>query len=287
VALDGAMNDDNELRSPAEGSGGLPEAAGGPLRIVGGPVTDAPVLKVSNVSKRYGGVNALSDVSLTLHAGEVVALVGDNGAGKSTFVKVISGIERADAGTMESGGAPVLINSPQAAAAVGIQTVYQDLALCDTLDTVQNLFLGRELRRPWYQGFRLSRAEMEKTTQRVLSNLGATIKNLSTPVGALSGGQRQAAAICRAVLTEPRVVILDEPTAALGVAQRAEVLSLIRQLRNRGVAVLVISHDLHEIEEAADRVIVFRLGRIAAEMHRGGFTQQELVAAIMGGKAKN
>ncbi len=214
-----------------------------------------------------------------------MALVGDNGAGKSTFAKIISGIQHADNGTMEFAGSPVTLRTPQAASAVGIQTVYQDLALCDTLDTVQNLFLGRELRQPWYQGFRLARAEMERTTQKVLASLGARIPSLSTPVGALSGGQRQAAAICRAVLTDPRLVILDEPTAALGVAQRAEVLALIRRLRAQGVAVLVISHDLHEIEAVADRVVVFRLGRIVAEMKRGAFTQQELVAAIMGAKA--
>jgi D-xylose transport system ATP-binding protein len=242
----------------------------------------ALILEVRGISKRYGGVNALTEVSLSLHPAEVVALVGDNGAGKSTFVKIVSGIEQPDSGSFLFGGAPISLKTPKAAAAIGIQTVYQDLALCDTLDTVQNMFLGNELRRPWYLGFRMARAQMEITAQRLLSNLGARIPNLSTPVGALSGGQRQAAAICRAFLTDPRVVILDEPTAALGVAQRAEVLALIERLRARGVAVLVISHDLHEIEAIADRVIVFRLGRIVAEMKRGAYTQQEVVSAIMG-----
>jgi D-xylose transport system ATP-binding protein len=241
-----------------------------------------PILEVRHLSKRYGGVSALTDVSVALRAAEVVALVGDNGAGKSTFVKIVSGIEHADSGSMECGGAPISLTKPKAAAAVGIQTVYQDLALCDTLDTVQNLFLGNELRRPWHFAFRLARAEMEMTAQRLLTSLGAKIQNLAIPVGALSGGQRQAIAICRALLTDPRIVILDEPTAALGVAQRAEVLALIERLRARGVAVLVISHDLHEIETVADRVVVFRLGRIVAEMKRGSFTQQQVVGAIMG-----
>lgn len=246
---------------------------------------DRPVLRVDRISKRYGGVSALSDVSLNVSRAEVVALVGDNGAGKSTFAKIISGIERSDGGTIEFEGDEVALRTPQAAAAVGIQTVYQDLALCDTLDTVQNLFLGREIRKAWYQGFRLARAQMEKTAQQLLASLGARIQNLSTPVGALSGGQRQAVAICRAILSDPKMVILDEPTAALGVAQRAEVLALIDRLRARGVAVLVISHDLHEIEQAADRVVVFRLGNVVAQFARGAFSQHDLVGAIMGGRA--
>jgi D-xylose transport system ATP-binding protein len=246
---------------------------------------DMPVLRVDRLSKRYGGVNAPSDVSLSVNRAEVVALVGDNGAGKSTFAKIVSGFERSDSGAIEFEGKPVALRNPQAAAAIGIQTVYQDLALCDTLDTVQNLFLGRELHKPWFHGFRLARANMEKIASQLLSSLGAKIQNLSTPVGSLSGGQRQVVAICRAILHEPRMIILDEPTAALGVAQRAEVLALIDRLRTRGVAVLVISHDLHEIEQAADRVVVFRLGNVVAQFARGAFDQHSLVGAIMGGRA--
>ena len=272
--------EDGEPNNPFAATPGSPRET-----RVRSSVGERPVLKVEKLNKRYGGVSALSEVSPVVNRAEVVALVGDNGAGKSTFAKIVAGVERSDSGAIEFEGQAIALGNPHAAAAAGIQTVYQDLALCDTLDTVQNLFLGREIRKAWYRGFRVARAYMEKTAQKLLQSLGAKVQNLATPVGALSGGQRQAVAICRAILSEPRLVILDEPTAALGVAQRAEVLALIDRLRAHGVAVLVISHDLHEIKQAADRVVVFRLGKVVAQFARGAFSDQDLVGAIMGGRA--
>jgi D-xylose transport system ATP-binding protein len=212
----------------------------------------------------------------------VVALVGDNGAGKSTIVKIVSGIYQQDEGDVSVGGEVVRLHSPTAANHVGIQTVYQDLALCDNLDTIQNLFLGRELTTRWYLGGRLSRAGMERRTRDVLASLDVRIPDLSAPIAALSGGQRQSVAVCRSILADPRLVILDEPTAALGVAQRRQVLALIHRLRAQGRGVVVVSHDLADVQQIADRVVVLRLGRKVAEMARGGYTRDDLVAHITG-----
>jgi D-xylose transport system ATP-binding protein len=197
-------------------------------------------------------------------------------------VKIISGIERADGGEILMDGTPVDLGTPHAAQEHGITTVYQDLALCDNLDTVQNLFLGRELRGSWASGRRLARAAMERRAGAVLSDLSVRLPSLDTPVGLLSGGQRQSVAICRAVLQDPRLIVLDEPTAALGVAQRGEVLSLIERLRERGRSVLVVSHDMADVQRVADRVVVLRLGRVAADLRRGAYDRDTLVAAITG-----
>ncbi len=242
-----------------------------------------PALELRGVSKHYGGVTALDDVNLSVKPGEVVALVGDNGAGKSTLVKTMSGIIHPDSGTFYRDGTEVSINSPHQAAEAQIQTVYQDLALCDNLDTVQNLFLGRELRSSWISGRRLQRAAMEHRTRKVLKDLSVTtLRDLTVSVGGLSGGQRQSVAICRSVLWDPKVVLLDEPTAALGVAQREQVLNLIGRLRDQGIAVILISHDLADVLAIADRVLVLRLGRMVAEFERGSYTREECVAAITG-----
>lgn len=246
------------------------------------PNAEAVLLEVSKISKHFGGVAALSDVSLTVQSGEVVALVGDNGAGKSTLVSMIAGIDTPDEGKIFVRGQDVSFSGPKDANRIGIQAVYQDLALCDNLDTVQNLFLGREIGTPWYLGGHLSRPAMEGRARKVLMNLNVKIPNLSTPAGALSGGQRQSVAICRSVLSEPDLIVLDEPTAALGVAQRKQVLALIEALCAQGRGVIVVSHDLADVQQVADRVVVLRLGRMVAQFVRGSYTRDHLVAAITG-----
>lgn len=242
-----------------------------------------PALELRGITKRFGGVVALENVSISVRPGEVLALVGDNGAGKSTLIKTIAGINIPDAGEILVDGQPAKISGPHDSMAYGIQTVYQDLALCDNLDTVQNLFLGRELHGGFLSGRRLHRADMESHARKVLTELGVrTLRDLSAPVGSLSGGQRQSVAICRSVLWEPKVVLLDEPTAALGVAQRKEVMSLILRLRATNHAVIVISHDLADVQEMADKVSVLRLGRKVTEFVKGSFSRDDLVSAITG-----
>ncbi len=241
-------------------------------------------LDVRDISKTYGGITALSNVSFQVPAAQVVALVGDNGAGKSTLVKTISGIVAPDSGEICVAGQRLASATPAAATALGIQTVYQDLALCDNLDTVQNLFLGRELVQPLLMGRRLRRAAMEQRTREVLAGLDVRIRDLSVPIGNLSGGQRQSVAVCRAILADPRLVMLDEPTAALGVAQRKQVLALIERLKAQGRGVIVISHDLGDVQHVADRVIVMRLGRKVGELTRGQFSRDDLVALITGSR---
>ena len=244
--------------------------------------TEAPILELRGVSKHFGGVQALKDVDLSLHRGEVVALVGDNGAGKTTLVKVISGVQRPDAGEAWVRGEQVRLDTPRAAAAAGIHAVYQDLSLCDNLDAVRNLFLGQEQVGRWWFGKPTKRHQMEVEARAVLDSLAVKIRSLTTPVGGLSGGQRQGIAICRALISDPSLVLLDEPTAALGVSQRAEVLDLIVRLKEQNRAVLVISHDLKDVQQVADRVVVMRLGVKAAEFTRGSYTSSELVAAMTG-----
>ena len=242
-----------------------------------------PLLELRGISKHFGGVTALQRVSLRIFPGEVVALVGDNGAGKSTMVKIMSGVLFPDEGEIRHLGRIVTLRDARDAAAIGVQTVYQDLALCNNLGTIQNLFLGREIARPWYRGGRLIMAAMESRARQVLGELGVVIPDLGVAVGSLSGGQRQSNAICRAVLWDARVVILDEPTAALGVKQRRQVLEVVKRLRAENIGVVVVSHDLVEVRSIADRVVVLRLGRNVAEMRASDATHEAIVAAITGG----
>jgi D-xylose transport system ATP-binding protein len=244
----------------------------------------APVLSLEGVSKSFGPVQALNNVDFEVHPGEVVALVGDNGAGKSTLVKTIAGIHSPDAGTISFEGDVVHITSPSDAVALGIATVYQDLALCDNLDVVENLFLGREEKVDGPVGFvgQLNEVDMEKRTGELLENLAVTITDVRAEVGTMSGGQRQQVAIARSLLGEPKLVMLDEPTAALGVRQTAQVLELVKRLRERGYGVVVISHNLADVFEVADRIYVLRLGQEAGDFKAGEVSQDKVVAAITG-----
>jgi D-xylose transport system ATP-binding protein len=236
------------------------------------------------VSKRFGAVQALEDVDFEVRAGEVLGLVGDNGAGKSTLVKIIAGTYSADEGEFFFQGQPVTITSPHAATTLGIATVYQDLALCDNLDTVANLFLGREAVAPGIglATRQLDETAMERRSHELLEQLAVSIPSVRSEVGTLSGGQRQQVAVARSLLGDPKVVLLDEPTAALGVAQTEQVLALIRRLRERGLGVVVISHNIAELFEVADRIYVLRLGRKAGDFRAGKTSQAEVVAAITG-----
>lgn len=242
--------------------------------------TTDPVLSLRGVTKSFGAVAALTAVDLDVGAGEVVAVVGDNGAGKSTLVKVLAGVHRADRGTIAFAGREVVVTSPADAHALGIATVFQDLALCENLNVVENLFLGRELRRA-----RLDEVTMELRAWELLRELSAKIPTVRVPVAALSGGQRQTVAIARSLLGDPRVVVLDEPTAALGVAQTAEVLDLIRRLRDRGLGVIMISHNMEDVRAVADRVAVLRLGRNNGVFDAARVSSRDLVAAIIGAPA--
>jgi D-xylose transport system ATP-binding protein len=243
-----------------------------------------PLLELEGVSKRFGPVQALDRVDFAVRAGEVVGLVGDNGAGKSTLVKAIAGINPPDGGAVRFEGREVRISRPQDATALGIATVYQDLALCDNLDVVANLFLGREQvsAGPGWVSRQLNEVKMEHETADLLSNLAVTIPSLRSEVGTLSGGQRQQVAVARSLLGEPKVVLLDEPTAALGVPQTKQVLELIRRLRERNLGVVMISHNLVDVFAVADRVFVLRLGRAAGEFKADEATEEQVVGAITG-----
>jgi D-xylose transport system ATP-binding protein len=244
----------------------------------------APILSMRGISKRFGAVQALENVDFSVAAGEVVALVGDNGAGKSTVIKAISGVGPSDGGVIEFDGRPVTITRPQDATALGIATVYQDLALCDNLDVVNNLFLGREERLggPGRGVGWMDEIEMERRGNELLQTLSVRIPSVRIQVASLSGGQRQSVAIARSLIGEPKLVLLDEPTAALGVAQTAQVLDLIGRLRERGLAVVVISHNLADVFAVADRVTVLRLGRNGGDFGVGTVSQEQIVAAITG-----
>lgn len=236
------------------------------------------VLTMHGIGKHFGAVKALTDVDFWVNEGEVVALIGDNGAGKSTLVKVLAGVHEPDAGSIEFDGEIVQIASPADAQDLGIETVFQDLALCDNLDVVANLWLGREL----ISGSRLDEVGMEERTWTLLRELAAKIPSVRIPVASLSGGQRQTVAIARSLIGEPRVIILDEPTAALGVAQTAEVLNLIERLRERGHGVILISHNMADVMAVADRVVVLRLGRNNGVYNVSDVTSETLIAAITG-----
>ena len=244
----------------------------------------APLLELNKISKRFGGVQALTDVDFSAERHQVTALVGDNGAGKSTLVKIISGIVAADSGTYRFEDRIVRVDSPQAAAALGIATIYQDLALSDNLDVVANLFLGRE--EVGGVGL-LDETAMEQQATKVLTRLAVRIPSVRTQVASLSGGQRQSVAIARSMLGKPTMVVLDEPTAALGVAQTAQVLDLIRRLRDQGLAVVVISHNLADVFAIADVIVVLWLGRQVAVLDAKQTSSEEVVAAITGANVGN
>ncbi len=245
------------------------------------PVSDAPLLELRGISKSFGSVQALNDVDFEVRAGEVMALVGDNGAGKSTLIKCVAGIHLADDGETLFDGEPVQIHGPKDATRLGIEVVYQDLALCDNLDVVQNMYLGREAHDLLY---RLKEPEMELNTAATMKSLAVTtIKSIRQPVASLSGGQRQSVAVARAVMWNSRLVILDEPTAALGVAQTRQVLDLVKRLAEQGLAVVLISHNLLDVFEVGTRITVLRLGRNVAVLEREKTTQNEVVHAITAG----
>ena len=243
-------------------------------------MTDTPLLELRGITKSFGSVQALTDVDFEVKPGEVMALVGDNGAGKSTLVKCIAGTHMPDSGQMVFEGRNIDIHTPKDAARLGIEVVYQDLALCDNLDVVQNMFLGREVNR--FQV--LNEAPMEQQTAETLKSLAVTtISSIRQPVATLSGGQRQSVAVARAVMWNGKLVILDEPTAALGVAQTEQVLELVRRLGQQGIGVILISHNLHDVFETADRITVLRLGRTVGVFDRRTTTQQAVVEAITAG----
>ncbi|MEU8675429.1 ATP-binding cassette domain-containing protein [Streptomyces sp. NPDC048560] len=239
---------------------------------------EGPVLTLRGISKRFGAVQALSGFDLDVHAGEVVALVGDNGAGKSTAVKAIAGVNPPDEGVIEWQGHRVTINRPHDAQHLGIATVYQDLALCDNLDVVGNLFLGREITRFGV----LDEVRMDKRSRELLDTLSIRIPSVRIPVASLSGGQRQTVAIARSLVGAPKVVILDEPTAALGVEQTAEVLDLVERLRERGLGTILISHNMVDVMAVADRIAVMRLGRNNGFFDKRSTTTEEIISAITG-----
>jgi D-xylose transport system ATP-binding protein len=243
---------------------------------------ETPIIELRDISKSFGSVQALTDVDLTVHRGEVVALVGDNGAGKSTLIKTVAGIHAADSGEIIFEGQPVHVSGPKEAARLGIEVVYQDLALCDNLDVVQNMFLGREAHDALQ---RLKEPVMEQRTGETLKLLRVTtIRSIRQPVATLSGGQRQSVAVARAVMWNSKLVILDEPTAALGVAQTEQVLELVQRLAEQGLAVILISHNLHDVFAAGDKIWVLRLGRNAGVFDRRKTTQEEVVHAITAGQ---
>ncbi|WP_052851238.1 ATP-binding cassette domain-containing protein [Streptomyces avicenniae] len=240
--------------------------------------TAAPVLALRGVSKRFGAVQALTDVDLEIRPGRVTALVGDNGAGKSTLIKTIAGVHAIDSGTISWKGKDVRVARPADAQDLGIATVYQDLSLCDNLDVVANLFLGREVRR-WGV---LDQVTMEKRSRELLDSLSIRIPSVRIPIASLSGGQRQVVAIARALVGSPEVVILDEPTAALGVEQTAQVLDLVERLREQGLAVVLISHSIADVRAVADEVAVLRLGRNNGVFDVATTTGEDIIAAITG-----
>ncbi len=252
--------------------------------MTGAADRQSPVLRACGIAKRFGLVHALRDVDLDVHAGAVTALLGDNGAGKSTLLKIIAGAYQPDEGEIWFGSRRVDIASPGDATALGIETVYQDLALCDNLDVVKNLFLGRERRVPDIRGLRrfLASERMREESAEALALLGVRLPSLSTRVGALSGGQRQAVAVARAVMWGSRLVMLDEPTASLGVEQSANVHKLIRRMREQGVGIVLVTHNLADAFALADQLVVLRQGRRVATLDPRRTTPDEVVGVIMG-----
>jgi D-xylose transport system ATP-binding protein len=243
-----------------------------------------PLLELRDVSKNFGAVQVLRDVSLTVYPGEVTALVGDNGAGKSTLIKCIGGIYPMDSGTYLFEGKPVKVDTPRDAAALGVEIVYQDLALADNLDIVQNMFLGRERKR----GITLDEPTMEQLAAQTLDRLSVrTVKSIRQQVSSLSGGQRQTVAIAKAVLWNSKLVVLDEPTAALGVSQTEQVLQLVRQLADQGLGVLLITHNMNDVLAVADRIAVLYLGQLAAQVQASDVNNTQVVELMTAGRTGN
>jgi len=241
-----------------------------------------PILQLNAVSKSFGAVQVLHDVDFTVRAGEVTALVGDNGAGKSTLVKCVAGIHPIDGGEILFNGEPVTINAPADAARLGLEVVYQDLALADNLDIVQNMFLGRERGKSWL----LDEADMEQAARQTLASLSVrTVTSVRMPVASLSGGQRQTVAIAKAVLWDSKVVLLDEPTAALGVAQTRQVLDLVRRLAEQGLGVVLISHNMADVFEVSDRIACLYLGRMVAQVPTKEVSHGQVVELITAGRS--
>lgn len=242
-----------------------------------------PLLSLRGINKSFGPVHVLKDVNFDIYPGQVTALVGDNGAGKSTLIKCIAGIYTPESGDILFEGAKVDIDGPRTATALGIEIVYQDLALCDNLDIVHNMFLGREEKK----GITLNEISMESLARKTLDGLNVrTVKSIRQTVSSLSGGQRQTVAIARAVLWNSKVVVLDEPTAALGVAQTEQVLNLVRRLADKGLAVVLISHNLNDIFEVADNIAALYLGKMAAQVKKNGVTKNEVIELITTGKSE-
>lgn len=241
-----------------------------------------PYVQARHISKRFGALTALNDINIDIYAGEVLALLGDNGAGKSTFTKVLAGAYPASSGELLVAGEPAVFASPKQAADRGIATIFQELALSENLSIAENVFLGRELKRRFLGIPFLRQQAMQSRVAELLKELEAHISDPLAPVGSLSGGQRQAVAICRALNLDARLVIMDEPTAALAVAETRKVLALTRKLAERGCAVVLISHNISDVFDVADRMVVFRRGRKIAERRRAETTPEEIVSLITG-----
>jgi ABC-type sugar transport system ATPase subunit len=264
-----------QVQAPAAGD----QAANGSNGAKG----SQPLLRLADIGKNFGPVRALTSIDLDIPAGQVTAIVGDNGAGKSTLIKTISGIWHQDHGEMYWQGRQIHLHSPKEATDLGIATVYQDLALCDNLDIVQNMFLGQEPIRHW----QLDEISMEKTAKQTLADLSVvTVRSVRQPVGSLSGGQRQAVAVAKAVMRQAKLVILDEPTAALGVTQTRVVLELIRRLKSQDIAVIVISHNLIDVMSVADRIAVLRLGRLVTVGPKSQYDAESVVDLMTMGTSK-
>jgi D-xylose transport system ATP-binding protein len=245
-------------------------------------VSESPLLQMTGVNKSFGPVHVLHDIDFSVYPGEVTALVGDNGAGKTTLVKCVAGIHPIDSGEIRFDGNPVTLHGPRDAAALGIEVVYQDLALCDNLDIVQNMFLGREL---VGRGV-LDEGEMERRARSTLASLSVrTVRSVRQVVASLSGGQRQTVAIAKSVLWNSKVVLLDEPTAALGVAQTEQVLALVRRLADAGLGVVLISHNMNDVLKVSDRIATLYLGRLAAEVKAKDVTHAQVVELITSGRS--
>ncbi len=243
--------------------------------------TSPPLVEMRDMSVSFGGVHAVKDVTITLREGEILGVVGGNGAGKSTLIKTLAGAQKADSGEIFIDGEAVLINSPRDAKSLGIETIYQTLALADNIDAPGNMFLGRELTTRWNT---LDDSSMEAATREIMGRLNPKFQNFKTPVASLSGGQRQSVAIARAVHFNARILIMDEPTAALGPAETEQVRQLMRQLQSEGIGIIMISHDIHDVFDLADRISVMLQGKLVGTVNRGECTMDEVLAMIIIGK---